>query len=116
MNGAQFELDFTTRAAAGEPVVTASEVEWFIDKLRGREWQTARDLGATNEAMRRKLRAVAEAAVPKIISGQRGYKLTAEATPADIESFAWLRRQSRTNLRRYILTVRYWHQLPHTQR
>jgi hypothetical protein len=108
---AQLDLEFRAEA----PEVTPSEVAELIARLRGHGWQTARDLGANKESDKRRLRAIAEASEGQIISGQKGYKLTLEATPADIESFAWLRRQAKKNMGRWIRTIRVWHDSAHSR-
>lgn len=101
------------RTPAADPGSNPSEVAELIAVLRGRDWQTARDLGAKTEAERRVIRAVAEAAAPQIISGQKGYKLNVEATPEEMEKFKWLLRQAKTNMGRYVRTVRFWHGAAH---
>ena len=59
----QPEFTFDPRITAP---VTAREVTWFIDQLRGRDWATAEELLTTwerpvNEQSKRRLRALAEA-------------------------------------------------------
>jgi hypothetical protein len=71
------QLDlFSTKA----PKISALEVETMKTALRGRDWQTAADLGAHSEGEKRRLRAVAEASKAEIISGPRGYRLTREVS------------------------------------
>ncbi len=72
---AQLEL-FTAKA----PKISALEIETMMSALRGHDWQTAADLGAHTEGEKRRLRAVAEAAGARIISGARGYRLTREVS------------------------------------
>ena len=110
----QLALDFE-RPKGRAPVVRQFQVDEVVAQLRGKGWQKAVDLGFRTESERRILRAIAEAADHLIISGQKGYKLTVEATPEEMESFKWLREQSRKNLRRYLRTVRFWHRSAHTE-
>lgn len=75
----------------------------FMDYLRGRGWTTARSVYVGMGWADRQLREWAEASEGKIISGQRGYKLTAEATPEEIHRAAtWLKAQGKKMLRRAI--------------
>lgn len=74
MSTQQLDL-FATKA----PKISALEVETMKTALRGRDWQTAADLGAHSEGEKRRLRAVAEASQAEIISGPRGYRLTRDS-------------------------------------
>lgn len=86
------------------------EIEMLIAQLRGRDWRTARDLGALAEKDRRKLRQIAEASEGRIISGQQGYKLAGEATPEEIGGFyRWMVSQGKRMIRRAIRARRIWH-------
>jgi hypothetical protein len=92
------------------PEVTPSEVERLLARLRGAGWQTARALGAQKESDKRRLRAIAEASEGQIISGQRGYKLTLEATLPEIDETVWLKRQGEKMIQRYLAIQRIRHQ------
>lgn len=102
------QLDLELRAPV--PEVTPSEVAELIARLRGKGWQTARDLGAEKESDKRQLRAIAEASEGQIISGQKGYKLTLEATLPEIDSTVWLKAQGEKMIRRYVDIQRVRHQ------
>lgn len=102
----QLDLQYEQKA----PEVTPSEVAELIARLRGRGWQTARDLGADKESAKRTLRAIAEASEGQIISGQKGYKLTLEATLPEIDiSAAWLRHQGEKMIQRSLDIQRLRH-------
>ncbi len=103
----QLDLELSAKA----PEVTPSEVAELITRLRARDWQTARELGADKESDKRQLRAIAEASEGQIISGQKGYKLTLEATLPEIDhSAAWLRNQGEKMIQRSIDIQRVRHQ------
>src|SRR3954465_8058955 len=79
------------------PAATDPNVIWLADHLFEKAgWQTAREiLDKIPDFIRygeariddRTVRAWAEAAAPKIISGQRGYKQTDHATAEEIKMF-----------------------------
>ncbi len=102
----QLDLELSAKA----PEVTPSEVAELIARLRGRGWQTARDLGAAKESDKRQLRAIAEASEGRIISGQKGYKLTREATLTEIDSTVWMRHQGEKMIKRFLDIQRVRHQ------
>ena len=85
------------------PCKTDADVADFMDYLRGRGWTTARSIHIGIGWSDRQLREWAELSEGKIISGQRGYKLTAEATPKEIyQAASWLKAQGKKMLRRSI--------------
>src|SRR5438067_4021288 len=94
-------MNTTARAASHQldlfgpraPEVSSDEVAAFMELLRGGQWKTARQCEALDESAKRTLRAIAEASEGQIISGQRGYNLTLEATPADMDETTWWRNQ-----------------------
>jgi hypothetical protein len=102
---AQLDLEFRAEA----PEVTPSEVAELIARLRGQGWQTSRELGAEKESEKRQLRAIAEASEGQIISGQKGYKLTLEATPDEVAGTQWLKNQGRKMVHRWIEIQRVYH-------
>ena len=80
------------------PEVDAAEVEFLLRLLEGRDWQTARAVAALPEWQRRfptlnaanaerRVRALASASGGRVLScpGSPGYKLTREATIAEIQ-------------------------------
>jgi hypothetical protein len=74
----------------------------LVRLLAGRGWLTARQisiLAADHLAVEwddRHIRALAEAAGPALISGQRGYKRADQAAPDEIDHFAnWMESQAR---------------------
>lgn len=69
--------------------------ETFVGALAGKGWVTARELRDATGIDDRVLRMCAEASEGRVISGQKGYKLTAEATPGEIHhACAWLLSQA----------------------
>ena len=78
----------------------------MIDILSRSGWLSAKEIcirkGLTpSEANRRIVRSFAEESEGKVISGQEGYKLTAEATAEEIHhAAAWLRAQATKMLSR----------------
>lgn len=104
----QLALDFERMAEQG-PKVLPFHIDEMMKALRGKEWQTSSQLGATNERDKRNLRAIAEASEGQIISGQKGYKLTLEATPEDLNAAGWLKSQGDKMRRRWLQIQRVWH-------
>lgn len=76
-----FQADFFAQEA---PKVQPGEADQFVELLRGRGWRTAIQLGARRDSERRKIRAIAEASNGRILCGQYGYALTAEASQEDV--------------------------------
>lgn len=111
---ADFDL-FTWKEARGQsrgPSVTDQELDRFIAALGSRRWRTAADLTAATGFSDRKLRALAAASDDRIISGQRGYCLLAEATPAEITHAAdWIISQGKKMIRRGIKIRKAAHSL-----
>jgi hypothetical protein len=69
---------------------TDPNVDWLVNLLfERRDWLTAAEIIqlAGHRLHDRAIRALAEAAAPKIISGQKGYKHTAHASPEEIHHF-----------------------------
>lgn len=110
----QLALDFAREKGKG-PKIRRFQIDELIAQLRGKDWQTAKDLGCRSESDKRVLRALAEASDGQIISGQKGYKLTLEATLPEIDAAAaWLKHQGEAMIRRYseIQRVRHRHFAP----
>ena len=82
------ELDLKMKA----PRVDAVEIQKLIDVLRrSRAWMTARQIcemlyGQTSDALERRVRSSASAAVPEVVSypGSPGYRLWSECTVEEI--------------------------------
>jgi hypothetical protein len=104
----QLALNFERPLKQG-PIVPTGEVDKLVARLHGCGWQTAAQLGAKTERDRRAIRAIAEESEDQIISSQRGYKLTIEATLAEMEQIAWWRSQGKKMIRRWGKTWRLWH-------
>lgn len=67
-------------------MVTDRDVAGLMERLRGKNWQTAASLGATSDQAKRRLRAICRASQGHIISGQKGYRLTVEVSPSEYAS------------------------------
>lgn len=85
-------------SAQKAPKVSDQDVAWLMRVLDGKGWWTAKQiqrvayLKATSD---RTLRAIAAESKGQIISGQRGYHLTSQASVEDVNHFlAWMRSQS----------------------
>lgn len=107
----QTELTFAGPSAA--PVASQEEVEWLFFLLKGRGWRTAAQLeaaacGTKND---RKIRAIARAAAPGIVSypGSPGYKLWEECTVEEINHClnAWESQIRDNTLRRHLYEQAY---------
>jgi hypothetical protein len=107
----QLDLQFKSRKAAKLIVVTPDEIKLLEDRLRGKGWQTAAQLGAKTEQQKRKIRAVVQHSRGSILGypGSPGYKLYADATVAEIHQSVALRVQARELLRRYLDYMRGLH-------
>ena len=63
------------------PRVNPRDVQMFVSWLTGRGWTLARDMALWSERTARQL---AQQSGGQVISGQQGYRLTAEATDEEI--------------------------------
>ena len=96
--------------ARRDRATSVSDIQLLSHWLLGRGWQKAaviqRALGWTD----RKIRAVANESRGEVISGQRGYRLAAEATRDELQHAAnWLRHQSKAMCLRAIAIENYLH-------
>ena len=93
------------------PAITEADVELLCERLRGRDWQLARQLCEEHAYNDRSLRAIAAASDGRIISGQRGYRLNdRSATVEEIDHAAtWLEAQAREMLKRAAAIRRRYH-------
>lgn len=100
----QPQLSFESPA----PRVTSTEVAVLIAVLSGQGWVTAKQLRASWTD--RQLRALASASEGRIVSGQKGYKLTSDATPEEMNEFIGRMSSQETEMkRRRMETERVWH-------
>jgi len=99
-----------TRTLADQMVAALREHAAGNDGWRS-AGELALDLGyPTSERGKRAVRAAANASNGRIISGQKGYKLTCDATPAEIHhAAAWLEAQAREMAARACAIRRAWH-------
>ena len=108
----QEELTFDEPSPA--PIATAEEVEWLVMLLRGKGWMKAAqiEIAARGTKNERKIRAIARAAAPGIVSypGSPGYKLWVECSVEELNHClnAW-DSQIRDNTVRRTLYSRAYH-------
>jgi hypothetical protein len=110
---AQLSLDLNKQASRA-PKVTRQNVDWFIDQLRGKGWVRSVALGATTEAQKRRLRAIAELADGAIVSypGSPGYKLLDSCTLEELRrGDSAMRSQLRVMARKWKPIWRKMHRL-----
>ena len=75
--------DFTDRLFRAQP--DDVRLPEFLSWLHGRGWVTSAQIESVKTWKDRDIRALAEASDGQIISGQKGYKLTLEATLEEID-------------------------------
>lgn len=76
------------------PAVDPADIDRLKAQLAGQGWQSCATISQATGWTDRKIRALANAAAGAVISGQRGYRLTSEATPAEIRhAWTWLASQ-----------------------
>ena len=100
--------------ACRKPVVEKSvtlELGNLYERLAEQpDWRTAEDLGYITQSERRQLRALADASNGRIISGQRGYRLTRLATMEECNhAAAWMKHQAGQMIARAIAIERLAH-------
>jgi hypothetical protein len=85
-------------------------VERFVAWLAGRGWVTAAMVHEALDWSDRDVRALAEASDGRVISGQKGYKLTREANPDEANQAAdWLKNQAAKMTARAVKIQRVFH-------
>lgn len=95
--------------------VTKEDVENFVETLAGKGWVFARSLRATFGIKDRHARALAEASKGRVLSGNRGYKLTADASKEEREeSLRRLNNQANRMWARSVQIQRVWDEAQHT--
>lgn len=96
---------------APKPDLTELHAGELLVALKGAGWLTARHLTKRLDLTDRQLRAAANASDGQVISGQKGYRLTREATLEEIDHAAhWLSHQAQEMHRRSIAIQRVRHQ------
>jgi hypothetical protein len=98
------------------PKIDQAEVEILKKILSGRGWVKAYEVANISADLYqrawidRKIRALAAASDGYIVSGQRGYKLTGEATIEEVQhAAAWLRTQATAMNARALAIDRVYH-------
>lgn len=92
------------------PVTTVNWLEKLL--LESRCWMSAGDIMATTQgrALERDIRELASASNGRIISGQKGYRHTSNASPEEIQhAAAWLESQGKKMGERAQAIRRYAH-------
>ena len=85
-------------------------VDDLISFLRDRSWMTRKQLSQSFDWNDREIRSIVEASQGEILSGQKGYKLTIQATREEFEeSCGQLRSQINTNTNRLLNQQRIFH-------
>jgi len=93
------------------PEPPAERVAFLLALLDGRGWQSAKALARQMDTDDRTIRAIAAASDGAVISGQRGYCLTAQASVRDVQHAAsWLRHQAQQMTKRAYQIERAMHQ------
>lgn len=103
----QLDLDFAPRfrAQTGD-----DRVGELLDFLHERGWVSGREICASKQWTERLVRLLAAASVGQVLSGQRGYKLTREASPDELHhATAWLESQAKQMSERAGQIRRVWH-------
>lgn len=104
---AQLDLDFSRREQA---TVADERLAVLLDMLDGRGWITSREIRLAKHWDDRTIRALAASSDGQILSGQRGYKLTRQATPEELHHAThWLESQAREMSNRACAIRRRWH-------
>ena len=81
--------------ATKAPRVTDADVAWLLRALDGKSWCRTKWLQQSFEISDRTFRAIAAASHGRIISGQRGYARTDQASVEDVNHAAsWLLTQA----------------------
>ncbi len=89
--------------------VTKDDVASLLALLKGRGWTRGRQLRQELNVTRRHLSAIAEASQGKVIAGNKGYCLTAEASKPDLDSAVSKQRaQAYRTEQRMALTEQVW--------
>jgi hypothetical protein len=105
----QSEIDFANPRAyqtdADDPRVAA-----LLDLLSDRGWLSGREIRERKGWDERTIRLLAAASDGQILSGQKGYKLTRQATPDELHhATAWLESQAKQMSQRACAIRRRWH-------
>ena len=106
----QIELSFENSGAESIEVAQDDKnILFLVELLRGKGWNTARELMATIESRTghtvhdRYIRALASASAGQIAGGQRGYKLVQEMTSEEYQHWRnWMMSQSDEMKRRVV--------------
>ncbi len=102
------QQDFTSSLFRVEE--TDTRVDEFVAWLAGRGWVTAAQIEDAKDWSDRDIRAFAEASDGRVISGQKGYKLTREANPDEAcQAADWLKNQGHKMIARAVKIQRVFH-------
>ena len=88
-------------AVTKAPRVSDADVAWLLRALDGKGWCRTKWLQRSFEISDRTFRAIAAASQGRIISGQRGYARTDQASVEDVNhAAAWLEHQGELMIHR----------------
>jgi hypothetical protein len=104
----QAEIDFATPTYSSN--TDDPRVAELLDMLNERGWTPGRQIHEVKGWDERTIRLLAAASDGQIISGQKGYKLTREATPEELRhATAWLESQANQMSNRARAIRRCWY-------
>jgi hypothetical protein len=114
----QLELPLFAKISRGQ--LTEQHIEEVCRFLRGRGWTLAMEIvqrfgiEGDEESAKRAVRLIADRSSPRILSSQKGYMLTEEATPQDfrLATVGWKKMRDSLD-RRLIEVTKHWHQCGH---
>lgn len=105
------QMGLFEKRKAPKPDLTELHAGVLMMVLKGAGWVTAKRLMIKCDLTDRQLRAAANASDGQVISGQKGYRLTREATLEEIDHAAhWLSHQAQEMNRRSIAIQKVRHQ------
>ena len=100
----QSQLDFSNPSKGSSSSKSSESHErlnTLVALLKGRNWLTSRQIKQATHWDDRTIRQIAATSEGRILSGQKGYKLTREATPDERDhAVKWLRSQARKMIAR----------------
>ena len=99
-----------TSLFSARPIVSEEAIAHTIDALRGSGWMRASELSYLLIFSDRKIRAIAHASRGQILGGNRGYRLTLEASAEEVnEATGRLRAQREQEQQRILDIERVYH-------
>ena len=88
--------DLFEKKRPAEATANELQIRVLVSALTGRGWLTAKQLQPLTGLSDRQLRAAANASAGQILGGQKGYRLTAQASQEEVShTTRWLSHQAR---------------------